>query len=210
MQPASLSMHLSMAGAWTASMLQRLDVARSASSALRPETFQTFGAGMATVLAFYLALSHAREVSRRAPWVDSRPLDPADLDHLYAQAARFRDALMHFGEKAEREFDFGHPRSASADVGQQVIRGAVAMGFGFEHGEVYLYAPIDKATTKRGWTRLSWADMERAARAIEAWSMNLLDRWAEVEQRCSLPPSTRRRNCRRTDPRSECRLCSGS
>lgn len=176
-------MHLSMAGAWTASMLQRLDVARSASSALTPETFQPFGAGMATVLAFYLALSHAREVTRRAPWVESGPLDPDELDDLYVQAARFRDALMHFGEKADREFDFGPTPSASSDVRQPVIRGAVTMAFGFEHGGAYLYAPIDKATTKRGWARLSWADIERAARAIEAWSLDLLERWAEVERR---------------------------
>lgn len=57
------------------------------------------------------------------------------------------------------------------------------MSFGFEGGEAYLYAPIDKGTTKRGSTRLSWADMKHAARAIEAWTLDLLGHWAEVEQR---------------------------
>jgi len=176
-------MHLSMAGAWTASMLGRLDVARSASSALTPETLQTFGAGMATVLALYLALSHAREVTRRAPWVDAAPMDPDVREDLHMRAERFRDALMHFGEKADREFDFGLASSNTSDNRQPVLRGAVTMAFGFEHGEAYLYAPIDKATRKRAWTRLSWADMEQAARAIEAWTLDLLEHWSDVEQR---------------------------
>lgn len=186
MQPGSVSFHLSLAGAWTAAMLQRLDISRSATSALTPDTFQAFGAGMATVLAFYLSLSHAREVARRAPWVGSVLMDPAALEDLHLQAARFRDALMHYGEKAERDFDFGSAAAESSDpsdVRRLVPRMAVTMAFGFEHGEAYLYAPIDKATTKRGWARLSWADMERGARAIEAWTLDLLGRWAEVEQR---------------------------
>jgi hypothetical protein len=186
LQPGSVSFHLSLAGAWTAAMLQRLDVSRSATSALEPDTFQAFGAGMATVLAFYLALSHAREVTRRAPWVDSVLMDPDALEDLHLQAVRFRDALMHFGEKAERDFDFGSAAaepSGPSGVRRLVPRGAVAMSFGFEHGEAYLYAPLDKDTTKRGWARLSWADMEHAARAIEAWTLDLLERWADVEQR---------------------------
>ena len=167
-------------------MLQRLDVARSATAVLEPDTFQAFGAGMATLLAFYLALSHAREVTQRAPWVDSMPMDPDALEQLHYQATRFRDALMHFGEKDEREVDFG-PAAAEppgpSDIRRPVIRIAVATSFGFEHGEAVLYAPIDKNTTNRGWARLSWADMEHAARAIEAWTLDVLERWAEVEQR---------------------------
>ena len=69
LQPAAVSFHLSLAGAWTAAMLQRLDLARAATSALEPKTFEAFGAGMATILAFHLVLSHTREVTRRAPWV---------------------------------------------------------------------------------------------------------------------------------------------
>ncbi len=166
-------------------MLQRLDVARSATSALTPDTFQTFGAGMTTVLAFYLALSHTREVTRRAPWVDSALMDPDDLEGLHLQAGLFRDAFMHFGEKAERDFDFGPAPTeppGPSDVRRLVPRGAVVMSFGFDHGEAYLYGPINKGSTKRGWTRLSFADMERVARAIEAWIMDLLEHWAEVEQ----------------------------
>jgi len=185
LQPGSAKFHLSLAGAWTAAMLQRLDVSRSATSALVPGTFQAFGAGMATLLAFYLALSHAREVTHRAPWVDSVLMDPDALEDLHLQAARFRDALMHFGEKNERDVDFGPTAaepSGPLDVRRPALRGAVVMAFGFEHGEAYLYAPIDKDTTKRGWARLSWAHMEHAARAIEAWTLDLLERWAEVEQ----------------------------
>jgi hypothetical protein len=107
LQPGSVSFHLSLAGAWTAAMLQRLDVSRTATSALVPETFDAFGAAMAAVLAFYVALSHTREVTHRAPWVDSVPMDPDAFEDLHLRAVRFRDALMHFGEKAERDFDFG-------------------------------------------------------------------------------------------------------
>jgi hypothetical protein len=85
LQPGSVSFHLSLAGAWTAAMLQRLDVSRTATSALVPETFDAFGAAMAAVLAFYVAL----------------------FEDLHLRAVRFRDALMHFGEKTERDFDFG-------------------------------------------------------------------------------------------------------
>lgn len=167
-------------------MLQRLDLARAATSALEPKTFEAFGAGMATILAFHLVLSHTREVTRRAPWVDSVPLDPDALEDLHRRAARFRDAFMHFGEKAERDFDFG-PAAAEPpgpfDFRRPGMRGAVVVSFGFEHGEALLYAPIDRDTTTGGWARLSWADMEHAARAIEAWTLDLLERWAEVQQR---------------------------
>ena len=148
LQPAHVSLHLSLAGAWTAAMLQRLDLARAATSALEPKTFDAFGAGMATVLAFYLALSHTREVTRRAPWVDSVPLDPDALEDLHRRAARFRDAFIHFGEKAERHFDFS-PASAEppgpSDIRRLVPRGAVVMAFGFEDGEAYLQASTARA-----------------------------------------------------------------
>jgi len=186
LQPGPAKFRLSLAGAWTAEMLQRLDVARSATAVLEPDTFQAFGAGMATLLAFYLALSHAREVTQRAPWVDSILMDPDALEDLHFRAGRFRDALVHFGEKDEREVDFGPAAtepSGPSDIQRPVMRMAVATYFGFEHGEALLYAPIDKATTNRGWTRLSWADMDHAARAVEAWTLDLLERWAEVEQR---------------------------
>lgn len=186
LQPGPAKFQLSLAGAWTAATLERLNVARSATAVLKPDTFHAFGAGMATVLAFYLALSHAREVTHRAPWVDSVLLDRDALEDLHFRAARFRDALMHYGEKAERAFDFG-PAAAEPsgpfDFRRPVMRGAVVMSFGFEHGEAILYAPIDKETTIRGWARLSWDDMEHAARAIEVWVLDLLRRWAEVEQR---------------------------
>ncbi len=39
--------------------------------------------------------------------MDSVPFDPDVLEDLHLRAVRFRDAFMHFGEKAERDFDFG-------------------------------------------------------------------------------------------------------
>jgi hypothetical protein len=60
---------------------------------------------------------------------------------------------MHLGEKEERDFDFGPTAvelSGPADLRRVVPRAAVALSLGFEHGEAYLYAPIDKDTTKAG------------------------------------------------------------
>jgi hypothetical protein len=185
LQPGTVQMHLSMAGAWTATMLQRLEAARLATPRLQPDTFQAFGDAMATVLAFYLALSHTLEVTRRAPWLDSVPMDPDALGELHRKAERFRDMFMHFSDKDEREIDWGPiPWSPGPYDGRRPkIRMATSSGLGFEDGQAWLYAPPDQHSTTRESTRLSWSSMEQASRAIEVWTLDLLNRWAEVQKR---------------------------
>lgn len=184
MQPGDSQMHLSIAGAWASAALQRLDLARSAGPEFAPANFDAIGASMTTVLSFYLALSHAREVVRRAPWIGApAPLDPDMLERLYRRGEQFRDALMHLGDKADRRVDFPpDPRTPTFDGRIRPPGGAVSFGLGFESEGAWLYAPLGRQATQRVSTRLLWVDVDQASRAIEAWSVDLLGRWADVQQ----------------------------
>jgi hypothetical protein len=183
LQPGPAQFHLSMAGAWTTTTLQLLPSARSAQSILVPETFQAFGDAMATLLAFYLALSHAREVTHRAPWLASPlAIAPREFEDLYITAERFRDALMHLGDKAERPLDTVPPVPAKPDDWRRSPRVAISLSIGFEGGEASFYAPLDKSTTWRGWTRLSWDAIEQTSQTITTWTLDLLARWPELQR----------------------------
>jgi hypothetical protein len=185
LQPGSVSLHLSLAGAWTRSTLRRLDSGRSATAVLEPETFDAFGDAMAAILTFYLALSHAREVAIGAPWLDRELMDLEMLDDLHLRATRFRDTLMHFGEKAERPIVLAAAGAVPPDPSgarRPGPRGGVSLSFGFEHGEARLYAPVGKSE-QREFARLSWIEIEQSARRIETWTLDLLGRWAVVQRR---------------------------
>ena len=177
LQAEDARLHLSLAGAWAAATRVRLGVARAATSTLEPATFEAFGVAMSTVLTFHLALFHVLAVTSRAPWIGSVPMDAEKLKHLYSRTVRFRDAFMHFGDKAERPVDFGPALTEPADPRLRVPRIAVTMGLGFEGGVAWLYAPIDKQTTQRGSARISWAEIEDAALSIEVWTRGLLEQW---------------------------------
>lgn len=185
LQPGSVSFHLSLAGAWTRSTLRRLDIGRSATAVLEPETFDAFGDAMAALLTYYLALSHAREAAIGAPWLDTELMASEKLDDLHLRARQFRDALMHFAEKAERPIVFaaGHAiLPASSEPRRPGPPGAVSLSLGFEHEEARLYAPVGKGN-RREFARLSWIEIELSARRIETWALDLLRRWSEVEPR---------------------------
>lgn len=185
LQPGSVSLHLSLAGAWARSTLRRLDVATSATAALQPATFDVFGDAMTAILTFYLALSHAREAAVGAPWLDTVLMDPGELADLHLRATHLRDTLMHFGEKAGREVpELARIRGSPvpANRREHAPRGAVSLSFGFEHGGAVLYGPTRK-TTRREWTRLAWDEIGESAQRIEAWVADLLSRWPAVQGR---------------------------
>lgn len=184
MQPGSASLNLSLAGAWTRVVLARLDVARTATASLTPETYEAFGAAMSAVLGFYLAVDHAREVAKRTPWIGTWPMDTATVDALHQRAKRFREFYMHVDDKVDRRNPYqeaGAKKQARCEVPLPRPDGYVAASFGFEDASAVLYAPVGR-TTHRLLTRLSWDEMEHASRAIESWTTDLLSRWSVVQQ----------------------------
>lgn len=177
-QPGDVAFHLALAGAWSRAFRLGLPLGRTADHRLLPDTFDAQGAGMAAVLAYFLALDHARVAAQRAPWLD-RTLMPTDaLDHLHSQAERFRDAYMHFGDKAARPM-----RLPSTSASANLPRGAVSLSFGFKSAGPYLYAAPGISAQRREWTRLSWAEMADVVDRIESWLLDLLDRWSDVQRR---------------------------
>ncbi len=136
---------------------------------------------MSAVLAYYLALEHAREAAIRAPWLDTTLMRPDALDFLHGQADRFRDAYMHFGDKAAREYDFP-PAPPTPPGSLPSPRVAVGMAFGFEESGPYLFAPRGPKAHRREWNRLVWADMPDVIDRVESWLLDLLNRWPDIQE----------------------------
>lgn len=183
MQPGAASMNLSLAGAWSKAVVTRLDVARTATATLSPETYEEFGAAMSAVLVFYLAVDHAREVARRTPWIGTWPMDAATANDLHRRALRFREFFMHVEDKVDRrspDHEAAAKKQTQTDPAPRPY-GYVAASVGFEDGSAVLYAPVAR-TTNRLETRLSWDEMERASGAIECWATDLLSGWSEMQQ----------------------------
>jgi hypothetical protein len=134
---------------------------------------------MSALLSTHLALKHAYRIVSGAPWLDTRP--PLDLDEislLLRHTELFRDALMHFEDKATRS----KPKVVPIPRSPLTPGGYVAMSFGFDEYGATLFAQVKK----RGpadWIRVSWDEMERAARAIEAWALDVQARWDDVQKR---------------------------
>jgi len=185
LQPGNAQVHLSLAGAWASAALARLDVARTATSSLGPDTFEAFGAAMSTSIAFFLALEHARVVVRRAPWIGHQPMTDSDLDDLHARGQLVRDFYMHVEDKDRRPYaamEAAADRHAKSGAAARVPFGYVSMGFGFEDG-AWLFGPAGRTSTGREWTRISWDEIEPASWAIKRWVLDLHETWPDVSAR---------------------------
>jgi hypothetical protein len=183
LQPGAVAFGLDIAGMWARATRRSLPDARLATNErTAPERWDYQSQGSSAVLTMYLAVEHTLPIVRNAPWLDTpspRPLE--ELAELHARTGRFRDAFMHLDEKAAR------PQRARLTAAQAASppgapAGYIALGLYFDGDGAAIYATVER-TEVAELTRVSWDEIDLASASIDAWALDLVGRWEQVEDR---------------------------